>query len=110
MTTTLDTTTVTAEQIMLLARIGGDRITLTASQVRDTVAAYLARGGHMPTPRHRDGTDPCAPLHVITEEWLWGNVTGWANGADRVQLAHYRAKATEWMRAYFGPTTADVGN
>lgn len=96
------------DQIVFLARIGPERIALTAIQVRDTVAAYLARGGHMPTPRHRDGTDPYAPLHVITEEWLWGNVPGWTTSTDRVQLIHYRTKATEWMRGYFGPTLPDL--
>ena len=105
MTTTTERCSAPAGQdIVFLARVGSERIALTARQVRDTVAAYLAKGGHMPTPTDIDHGDPYAPLHVITEEWLWGNVTGWTNGADVVQLAHYRHAAMTWIRSYFGPT------
>jgi hypothetical protein len=90
--------------IVLIVRVGSERHALTATQVRDTVAAYLAKGGHMPTPRHGDGTDPYAPLHVITEEWLWGNVPGWAASADIVHLTTYRHHAMSWIRGYFGPS------
>ena len=84
------------------ARLGSERIALTAAQVRDTVASYLATGGHLPTPRQGDGTDPYHPLHVITEQWLWSNPTSWVHHADVVQLAGYRAQALEWARGYFG--------
>lgn len=97
------------DQIVLLARIGSDRIKLTAREVLDTVAAYLATGGHMPTPVQGEPSDPYAPLHVITEEWLWGNPTGWAAGADRVQLATYRGRAMDWIRGFFGPSFPDLG-
>lgn len=96
------------DQIVLLARVGRERLSLSAAQVRDTVAAYVARGEEMPTPRPGDGTDPAGPLHVITEEWLWGNVPGWVAGADRVQLVRYRAKAMDWIRGYFGPGFPEV--
>jgi hypothetical protein len=96
-------------EVVLLARLGSERMALTAAQVLDTVASYLATGGHMPTPREGDGTDPQEPLHVITEEWLWGNPTGWAAGADRVQLATYRAQAMAWIRGFFGPSFPDLG-
>jgi hypothetical protein len=94
--------------IVFLARVGSERIALTARQVRDTVAAYLAKGGHMPTPTDIDHGDPYAPLHVITEEWLWGNVTGWANSTDVVHLTHYRHAAMTWIRRYFGPSFPDL--
>lgn len=109
MTTTTDSrVTPVGEQIVFLARVGQDRITLTARQVRDTVAAYLAKGGHMPTPTDIDHGDPYAPLHVITEEWLWGNVTGWTNHTDVVHLTHYRHAAMTWIRSYFGPAFPDL--
>ena len=100
--TPTDRATDRGEQIVLLARLGSERIALTAAQVRDTVASYLATGGHLPTPRQGDGTDPYHPLHVITEQWLWSNPTSWVHRADVVQLASYRAQALEWARGYFG--------
>jgi hypothetical protein len=103
MSTVIADPTPTAEQqIVFVARLGPERIAMNAAQVRDTVATYLASGRHMPTPRPGDGTDPYAPLHAITEEWLWGNVTGWATHTDRVQLSTYRAHAMTWIRGYFG--------
>lgn len=109
--TTTDTTTTgvwpvtdVSDEIVLLARVGSDRIALTAAEVRDTIASYLATGGHMPTPHDDEQTDPYAPLHVITEQWLWSNPTGWVHGADRVQLATYRRAAMDFIRGYFGPS------
>lgn len=103
-----DPTTTAGHQIVFLARLGPERLALTATQVRDTIAAYLATGKRMPTPRYGDGTDPYAPLHVITEEWLWGNVAGWVTHTDRVQLAVYRAQAMDWIRNYFGRSFPDL--
>lgn len=100
-------TAAASEQIVFIARVGSQRVSLTAAQVLDTIAAYLARGQHMPTPDQiRDG-DPYAPLHVITEEWLWGNVEGWAAQADRVQLVDRHAQALAWARDYFGSSFPD---
>jgi hypothetical protein len=96
------------ERIVLLARVGSERIALTAVQVRDTVASYLATGGHLPIPRSGDGTDPYQPLHVITEQWLWSNPTGWVHRADRVQLALHRGAAMDWIRGFFGPSFPDL--
>jgi hypothetical protein len=102
-------TAVTAgQEIVLFAKVGSQRFTLTAHQLRDTVAAYLARGAHMPTPTDINGGDPNAPLHVIVEEWLWGNVPGWLDCADVVHLATYRHQAVRWIRGYFGPTFPNV--
>jgi len=54
-------TAVTAgQEIVLFAKVGSQRFTLTANQLRDTVAAYLARGAHMPTPIDINGGDPNA--------------------------------------------------
>ncbi|MQA14172.1 MAG: hypothetical protein GEV09_08360 [Pseudonocardiaceae bacterium] len=97
-----------ADEIVLLARVGGEQHALTAAQVRDTVASYLATGGHMPTPRHGDGTDPHEPLHIITEQWLWSNPIGWVHGADRVQLATYRHEALTWINGFFGAAFPDL--
>ena len=110
MTTTTPHTpdTRAADHIVFCARIGAQRITLTAAQLRDTVASYLARGGHMPTPTDTNGADPNAPFHVITEEWLYGSVPGWVTSADVVQLAIYRHHAMTWIRTYFGPTFPDL--
>ena len=114
MTATLDDPTTNhtdpGDQIVLLARVGSERIKLTAHQVRDTVASYLATGGHMPTPVQGEPTDPYAPLHVITEQWLWSNPTGWVLGADRVQLATYRGQAMDWIRGFFGPSFPDLNH
>ncbi len=93
----------TGDEIVLLARIGEERMALTAQQVLDTVASYLATGGHMPTPVEGELCDPYEPLHVITEQWLWGNVAGWLVMTSPVQLATYRAEAMAWIRSYFGP-------
>jgi hypothetical protein len=102
--TTASAPTTVGQEIVLFAKVGSQRFTLTANQLRDTVAAYLARGEHMPTPTDINGGDPNAPLHVIVEEWLWGNVPGWTNSADVVHLATYRHQAVRWIRGYFGPT------
>ena len=91
------------EEIVLLARIGEERMALTARHVLDTVASYFATGGHMPTPTEGEQSDPYEPLHVITEQWLWGNVPGWLLMTSPVQLATYRAQAMQWIRSYFGP-------
>ena len=104
MTVTTDTTTTCGQEIVLLARVGPERFALTATQVRDTVASYLARGCQMPTSTDANGGDPYEPLHVIAEEWLWGNVTGWIDNTDVVSLATYRHQAMRWIRSYFGPT------
>ncbi|MGH3828233.1 MAG: hypothetical protein ACRDQX_13850, partial [Pseudonocardiaceae bacterium] len=101
-------TTAPAHTIVLLARVGSERVTLTAAQVRDIVASYLARGERMPTPTDTNGEDPSGPLHVIVEEWLWGNVQGWVLGTDIVHLTKYRHQAMLWIRSYFGPTFPDL--
>jgi len=93
-------------QIVLFARVGSHRITFTVSQLRDTVASYLARGNTMPAPTDINHGDPNEPLHVIAEEWLYGNVENWVTGADVVHLEHYRRHALQWIRSYFGPTMA----
>jgi hypothetical protein len=103
-TTTNVPTTAVGQQIVLFAKVGSQRFTLTAAQLRDTVAAYLARGEHMPTPTDINGGDPNAALHVIVEEWLWGNVTGWLDNTDAIHLALYRHHALQWIRSYYGPT------
>jgi hypothetical protein len=92
------------QEIVLFAKVGSQRFTLTAAQLRDTVAAYLARGARMPTPTDINGGDPNAPLHVIVEEGLWGNVPGWLDCADVVHLALYRHQSVQWIRSYFGLT------
>ena len=109
MTTSKDTPTAAGQEIVLFAKVGSERFTLTAAQLRDAVAAYLARGSRMP-PVVTDisGGDPNEALHVIVEEWLWGNVDGWVAGADVVHLVTYRHKAMQWIRSHFGPTFPDV--
>jgi hypothetical protein len=92
------------EVVVLSARVGSERFTLTAIELRDTVASYLARGRGMPTPTDANGEDPLAALHIIAEEWLYGNVQGWCNGTDVVQLTKYRYQAMVWIRSYFSPT------
>jgi hypothetical protein len=57
--------------------VGSHRITFTASQLRDTVASYLARGNTCPLLPTSNHGDPNEPLHVIAEEWLYGNVESW---------------------------------
>ena len=94
-------------EIVLFARVGSQRISFTAHQLRDTVASYLARGNTMPTPTDINHGDPHQPLHVIVEEWLYGNVNSWIHGADVVQLAHHRHHAVQWIRGYFGSTMAE---
>jgi hypothetical protein len=91
------------EAIVLSAQVGSERFRLTAAQVRDTVASYLARGMKMPTPTDANGEDPVTPLHIIAEEWLYGNVEAWVNSSDIVQLVKYQHQAMEWIRVYFGP-------
>ncbi len=103
MTTTTNARIAAGQQIVLFAKVGSQRFTLTANQLCDTVAAYLARGEHMPTSTDINGGDPNAALHVIVEEWLWGNVTGWLDNTDVVHLALYRHAAMRWIRGYFGP-------
>lgn len=97
-----------ADQIVFCARIGAERFALTAGQLRDTVASYLARGGHMHTPTDTNGADPHGPFHVICEEWLYGSVGGWVASADVVQLAIYRHQALTWIRSYFGSRFPDL--
>lgn len=96
------------DMVMLSARVGPHRITLTTNQLRDTVASYLARGQQMSTPTDIDGSDPVEPLHVIVEEWLYGNVQGWTDGTDVVHLEKYRHHATQWIRRYFGRTAGGL--
>ncbi|MCA1694618.1 MAG: hypothetical protein LC749_07735 [Actinobacteria bacterium] len=57
-----------------------------------------------PTPTDINGGDPNAALHVIVEEWLWGNVTGWLDNTDTMHLALYRHHAMQWIGSYYGPT------
>jgi hypothetical protein len=99
---TAQTNTPTPEQqIVLSARVGPRRITFTASQLRDTVASYIARGERMPTPTDINGSDPIEHFHVIVEEWLYGNVQGWLNSTDVVHLEQYRHQAMKWLHRYF---------
>lgn len=102
-TTTAQTNT-TTQQIVLSARVGSHRITFTASQLRDTVASYLARGERMPTPTDINGNDPIEHLHVIVEERLYGNVQSWLDSTDVVHLEKYRHQAMKWIHRYFSPT------
>jgi hypothetical protein len=102
MTVITKTPPAAGQEIVLFIRVGSERFALSAAQVRDTVASYLARGSQMPTPTDTNGGDPYEPLHVIAEEWLWGNVTGWNNSADVVHLTTYRHEAMRWIRSYFG--------
>jgi hypothetical protein len=92
------------ETVVLSARVGSERFTLTARELRDTVASYLARGRGMPTPTDANGEDPLAALHIIAEEWLYGNVQGWVNGTGVVQLTKYQHQAMVWIGTYFGST------
>ena len=101
MITTQDTTTA-RQDIVLSARVGEQQVTFTARQLRDTVASYLARGGHMPTPTESTNSDPFEPFHIILEEWLYGNVQGWIDGTDVRQLATYRHQAMTWLHSSFG--------
>jgi hypothetical protein len=103
MTATSDTPRGGGETIVLSTQVGSERFTFTAAQVRDIVASYLARGRQMPTPTDANGEDPVAPLHIIAEEWLYGNVEAWVNSSDVVQLVKYQHQAMEWIKAYFGP-------
>ena len=100
MTTTQDTTTV-GHDIVLSARVDAHQVTFTPAQLRDTVASYLARGGHMPTPTESNGRDPFEPFHIIIEESLYGNVQAWIDGTDIRQLAVYRHQAVIWLRFWF---------
>jgi hypothetical protein len=93
---------------MLSARVGPHRIILTVSQLRDTVASYLARGQQMPTPTDIDRSDPVEPLHVIVEEWLYGNVQSWTDNTDIAHLEKYRHHATQWIHRYFGRTAGGI--
>jgi hypothetical protein len=102
------TTTTTAvspgQEIVLVVRSGPHRFTLTACQLRDTVASYLARDARPPTT----SVDPLEPWHVISEEWLYGDVTGWVDSADVRQLTRYRHQATQWMRSHLGLSLAEL--
>jgi hypothetical protein len=100
--------TTTENPTVLLAKVGSQQFTFTITQLRDTVASYLARGMRMPVTTDVNGGDPNEPLHVIVEEWLYGNVEGWINGTDVVHLATYRHQAMTWIRSYFGPTITDL--
>lgn len=103
-TTALSTSAVAGHEIVLFAKVGSQRFTLTAVQLRDTVASYLSRGEHMmPTRLDLNGGDPNAALHVIVEEWLWGNVTGWTDSTDIVHLTTYRHAAMRWSTATSDP-------
>jgi hypothetical protein len=93
---------------VLFARVGSHRITFTAGQLCDTVASYLARGNAMPSATDINQGDPNEPLHVIVEEWLYGNVENWVNGTDVVRLEHYRHQALQWIHAHFGPTMTET--
>ena len=99
MMTTTETPTPPGE-IVLFAQVGSRRITFTARQLRDTVASYLARGGRMPTPTQSNDSDPFEPFHIIAEEWLYGNVQAWIDGADIAQLTTYRHHAMTWLRSW----------
>lgn len=57
----------------------------------------------MPTPTDINGSDPIEHLHVIAEEWLYGNVQGWLDSADVVHLEKYRHQAMQWIHRYFSP-------
>jgi len=104
MNTTATNTTTSGQQIVLSARIGPHQLTFSTNQLRDTVAAYLARGERMPTPTDINGNDPIEHLHVIVEEWLYGNVQGWLDSTDVVHLEKYRHQAMQWIHRYFRPT------
>jgi hypothetical protein len=95
-------------EIVLFARVGSHRISFTAHQLRDTVASYLARGNAMPAPTDINHGDPNESLHVVVEEWLYGNVDSWVNGADVVHLENYRHQAVQWIHSHFGPTMAGL--
>jgi hypothetical protein len=56
MTTTPDTPRGGGETIVLSTQVGSERFTLTAAQLRDTVASYPARGRQMPTPTDTQGS------------------------------------------------------
>jgi hypothetical protein len=86
---------------MLSAWVGSHRIIFTARQLRDTIASYLARGQQMPTPTDLASSDPVEPLHVIVEEWLYGNVKDWLDNTDIAHLEKYRHYATQWIHHYF---------
>ena len=96
-----DNATHDEKDIVLFVQTGSQKTTFTMTQLRDTVASYLARGSHMPTPTDNNDNDPLEPLHIIIEEWLYGNVHGWTNSTDVVQLEKYRHHAMQWIRGYF---------
>jgi hypothetical protein len=108
MTSATKTHTPRAQDIILFVTVGSHRITFTAAQLRDTVASYLARGNTMPTPTDINHGDPIEPLHVIAEEWLYGNVENWVNATDVVRLEHYRHHALQWIRGHFGPAMIEL--
>jgi hypothetical protein len=64
----------------------------------------------MPTPTDINHGDPNEPLHVIAEEWLYGNVENWVTGTDVVQLERYRHHALQWIRTHFGPTMVELND
>lgn len=91
------------DELVLLARMGGQRYSFTAMQVIDALASYLATGGTLTAPDADDGDrDPAGPLHVITEQWAWGNVPGWLASTDPLARDHYRAQAVDFATDYFG--------
>jgi hypothetical protein len=104
MAVTTTTTAALEPDIVLVARSGPHRFTLTARQLRDTVASYLARDARPPTT----SVDPLEPWHVISEEWLYGDVTGWVDSADVRQLTRYRHQATQWIRSHLGLSLGEL--
>ncbi len=89
------------DEIVLLTRISEQRYTFTAMQVVDTIASYLATGGTL-SQGYADDPDPAAPLHVIAEQWAWGNVTGWLVTVEPIARDEYRHRALDWIGDYFG--------
>ncbi|MQA13651.1 MAG: hypothetical protein GEV09_05600 [Pseudonocardiaceae bacterium] len=91
------------DELVLLARMNGQRYSFTAMQVIDALASYLATGGTLTQPDTDDGaTDAAGPLHVITEQWAWGNVPGWLASTDPIARDTYRAQAVDFAADYFG--------
>jgi hypothetical protein len=90
------------DELVLLARMGGARYSFSAMQVVDALASYLATGGTLTHPDADGAIDPAGPLHVITEQWAWGNVAGWLAATDPIARDTYRAQAVDFAADYFG--------
>lgn len=91
------------DEVVLLARMGGARYSFSAVQVVDALASYLATGGTLATPDDEHGdSDPAGPLHLIVEQWAWGNVPGWLARTDPIARDTYRTRALEFAHRYFG--------